>query len=438
MERRNHNRRQYQHPRANEDVKKLFQATHKSMLINADSVIDITSNDVSLYQVSNLLELENKLNATKSKLDPLYLESSKNKTFSNLWLQFNNIIDLYKPMRFRIEKTYNALHVTNAWMKYWEIYSQYNIIPTQTDHEFKAFFNAELPGAALCAFNHYMKTMRSDISFDWRASSLAPATGNSIEALGDAYGLYSMNKDKWLMTIETDPSGRNNNGDATMVENLEDFATQVGPNSPWGGVDLYSHDAGIDVSSDFNAQEMANAKVHLGCALAGLMTLRPKSATYPGGVFIAKQYTFFKTFTWNLILIYASMFDEFYICKPLTSRPYNSEIYLVGKGFRGLPEEIKSLLITRLKNFNTSPFIPEDAVKIKLRDQLSAVVSFANDIFWQQIQFINENISLFKKYKPRLNNLRDSIKQLDNRVINEWLTVYKLGKINDEDQLPSF
>jgi hypothetical protein len=95
-----------------------------------------------------------------------------------------------------------------------------------------------------------------------------------------------------------------------------------------------------------------------------------------GGSFIAKQYTFFETFTWNLIIIYAQMFDEFYICKPLTSRPYNGEIYLVGKGFRGITDETKTILMNRMENFHTNPFIPLEAGHI-IMEQKSKIIQFA-------------------------------------------------------------
>ena len=143
-----------------------------------------------------------------------------------------------------------------------------------------AFFNAELPGAALCAFNHYAHTV--GLNPTWYASSLVDPTSG---ALGDDYGLYEKNRENWLMTDK-------NNGDITIAANINDFAARIPP------ICLYSHDAGIDVSCDFNNQEMLNAKIHFGCAIAGLKTLSL------GGMFIAKQYTLFETFTWNLILLY--------------------------------------------------------------------------------------------------------------------------------------
>jgi hypothetical protein len=195
-----------------------------------------------------------------------------------------------------------------------------------------AFFNAELPGAAVCAFNHFVKTLRASLDSDWRGASIVPnheSGQDTTTVLGDKYGLYSHNIDKWMMDLGADTQdGFTNNGDATIKANLIDYAARIGPASDIGGVDLYSHDAGIDVTGAdthgllFNRQEQLNGKIHFGCALAGLMTLRI------GGAFIAKQYTALETYSWNLIIIYASLFDKFYLSKPLTSRPYNSEMYL--------------------------------------------------------------------------------------------------------------
>jgi hypothetical protein len=276
-----------------------------------------------------------------------------------------------------------------------------------------------------------MKTVRPRQAFDWRASSLA--WGDDVSALGDHYGLYAHNKDKWLMEVGGGPAS--NNGDATVLSNLLDFAAKVGPDAALGGkasgVDLYSHDAGIDVSNDFNDQENANAKVHLGCALAGLMTLRR------GGSFIAKQYTCFETLTWGLIIVYACLFDEFYLCKPLTSRPYNSEIYLVGKGFRGLSPVVRSVLIERLEAFSFAPIISADAARILLHDPIERIEAFAQLVFGQQERLLSENVALFERYKGDLGVLDAGIRALRHERIAAWLKRYPVGRIKDGDQLPS-
>ncbi len=392
------------------------------------------------------MKIKDTLNTEKSKLDTYYELSKTDKKISKQLTDIHAIIDIYKPLRYEIERSFNAKPVTNAWMKYWEIYHQYGLIPDPARNhgqgqKFTAFFNAELPGAALCALNHYMKTLRPGVTFDWWASSLAPehiiapdsreaglAQGSLITtsaALGDTYGLYEMNRDRWLMG---DNNGYVNNGDATILDNLLDFAARIGPNSTVGGVDLYSHDAGIDVSDDFNNQELANAQVHLGCAIAGFLTLKV------GGAFIAKQYTYFEAFTHNLIIIYATMFEEFYLCKPLTSRPYNSEIYLIGKGFKGMSNEIYTLLTTRLVNFNTSPFV---ASELFAAQSMEPLIRFARVIFGQQAHVLGENIGFINEYRNDLRPLREGLEALKRERARFWLQCYPVLKIQADDNLPS-
>ena len=409
-------------------VSKSFQQKHLAVRISSD-VVDIP-HGVDNYMLENFLTLKNRLNASKNKLDALYDKKITTEKDQKNIIYFQSLVDLYKPMRMKIQKEYNGKMVTNAWMKYWEIYHHYKLIPEQSDRKFLAFFNAELPGAAINAFNHFMKTARPGMEFDWRASSLAPGTieTTNTDILGDKYGLFARNRDKWLMTLPGE-KGRENNGDVTNFANLEDFARLVGPDSPLGGVDLYSHDAGIDASDDYNNQETSNARIHLGCALSGFMTLRV------GGAFIAKQYTLFESFTWNLIIIYAQLFDEFYLSKPLTSRPFNSEIYLIGIGFRGLPDATKDLLSERLMNFSMKPFIPIDAVKVRLSETSSDIERFARIVFTQQQKFIEENVRLYDSYKNRLPALKIGLQSITQDLINDWMKKYPVGKISDADQV---
>lgn len=359
-------------------------------------------------------------------------------------------------MRFDMMKKYSAQLVTNAWMKYYEIYLHYGLIPAVG--EFKAFCNAELPGASICALNHVVKTLKPGLAFDWRASSLVLGANRNeqIDALGDHYGVWKNNRNKWLMTVA--PASTNdtagtivegtsndaapgeagyiNNGDATIYDNILDYEARIGPKSEWGGAHLYSHDAGIDVSaidpdsgvSGYNQQEILDARIHLGCAIAGFVTLRK------GGHFVAKQYTYFESITHNLIYIYASLFDKFYLSKPLTSKQYNSEIYLIGVGFKGFDPVIRKVLVDRLINYHTGPFfarkdLPQGALKEAER--------FSRIVFEQQINFLRENIEFYKRY---CNNLGGFLKSLDKiKMIKqgEWYRTYPMKSITRTDMVPS-
>jgi cap2 methyltransferase len=412
-------------------VKKYLTVPYKILLQHDDAPkCDI---DAPMYTIDKLRVLSDDLKGAKNLLDRLYFGREKGN-----WLRISGHFDLYKSLRKYISEKYNVQLGSNAWLKYYEIYCDFGfhllfaemLDNTAIDHipeskKITAFFNAELPGAALCAFNHYMKTV-ADISYRWYASSLVDTAGEShgTTALSDVYGLVSENRENWLMD-------ENNNGDATDIKNLRDFAAKIGPSSPVGGVHFYSHDAGMDVSNDYNNQETINAKLHLGCAIAGFMTMRL------GAIFVAKQYTCLETLTWNLIIIYSSLFDKFYLYKPLTSRPHNSEIYLIGIGYRGISNDLLNCLIAKLENFNMEPLLSSTHVNVRFGPQLGAILEFSAGVFGAQIDFLNESVSLYNKYKYKSNDLVQKCSETASTVQEKWLNDHKIVRINSRDYLPA-
>ena len=162
--------------------------------------------------------------------------------------------------------------------------------------------------------------------------------------LGDTYGLYAQNRDQWLM----DPGMR---GDVTDVPSIRELVRRA--RTKLGEVDLYTSDAGIDVSEDYAGQERLTARLNLGQIVVGLMALRV------GGTLVTKMFTFVHPYTLSVIGVCASLFNTLYVTKPKTSRVTNSEIYLVGIGFRGLTAEAGEFLQNAVKNFNFgAPLFP--------------------------------------------------------------------------------
>ena len=52
-----------------------------------------------------------------------------------------------------------------------------------------------------------------------------------------------------------------------------------------------------------------------------------------GGAMCIKLYTFFERFTVELFMLCSEFFEVFKVVKPITSKPANSEVYVVGRGF---------------------------------------------------------------------------------------------------------
>jgi hypothetical protein len=142
----------------------------------------------------------------------------------------------------------------------------------------------------------------------------------------------------------------------TSVEQIHEFVRRV---TQWGKTaTLYSHDAGVDASSDYNNQETLNAQLHLGCAIAGLEVLAA------GGLFIAKQYTAFKPLTRGLIVLYSQLFAEFYLYKPVTSRAANSEVYLIGVKYIGAKAAARTIVRLYSLMARIAPLGPEERVLV--------------------------------------------------------------------------
>jgi len=377
----------------------LFYFKTKKMEVNLITGVPIGEEEMYIKAVSftdkpNNLEAE--LNKTKNLMNNLNLESFKRTfdSYANLKYEIRDKLVLTNGL-YEIPNLIKCIpSVTNAWIKYFEMYSKLNLfINFRGTTEYSAFFNAELPGSSLVAFLTYWSETTKDKNgirpLSWYGSSI-------LSGLQDTYKIREYNKSHWLM-------GKNNDGDCTNLEVLKDFESKL-------KVDFYSHDAGINVDNDFNSQEELNSKIHLGCAMAGFMTMKI------GAISIFKQYTAFLGVTQSLMKIYSELYESFFICKPLSSRPLNSEIYLIGVGFKGYSPKIRSLLEERLLNFNTN-FIPGYETYIDLSILLK-----------QQITSIKNLVELYKanpNSKPGYNLNKKLLENISTDLSEQTLTELK-------------
>lgn len=388
--------------------------------IDAPKITNLNLNNAQTYKDKKLMDLKYALNDAKSKMDPIYENANKKD-----WNLFQKNTDIYSRLRTIVSKNFGIKNVTNAWLKYWEIYMNFLSIEKS---KITAFFNAELPGTSLNAFIHYMEShdyhsdSNSEKRYDWFASSFVPNdvssdTRSTEHILGDRYGYWKNNKDKWLMFSEKYP---NNNGDMTVLQNVLDCENL--------NVDFYSHDAGMDVEAiagmkGYSMQEEINSKLHFGCALAGLLSLNKD------GTFVAKQYTCFETITWNLIIIYASLFEEFYLYKPATSRPRNSEIYLVGIKYKQLPQSLRNDLIELFKNFDKHK---DKSIISFEKHSNEKIIKFANETFKRQIKVLNLTIDNYQKNVNKFisigvkDEFNEKYFKVRNKLISNWLKKYPI------------
>ncbi|GFR91527.1 CAP-specific mRNA (nucleoside-2'-O-)-methyltransferase 1 [Elysia marginata] len=373
----------------------------------------------STAQSAKWAKIEKTLAAAKGRLDPYAHDKGLAEAL--------RAVDLYAGLKSTIRRHYGGQAVTNAWLKMYEITSEMGLVTaarTPADvglghtYALRAFCNAELPGAFICALNHYLCVWHPETRFEWVGSSLYPSSkdgslstdrildGASSDILGDHYGLYAQNPDRWLMSPEM-------RGDVTNTANIR--ALVAGAHARLGEVDLYTSDAGIEVSNDYVRQEELTARIHLGQTVVGLMSLRV------GGVMVVKTYTFVHPSSLSLMAVCASAFDSFYVTKPVTSRPANSEVYIIGFGFRGLSSDFKEHLLAAVETFDFSRVLvsleaPEAEATV------SSLFTAAQQLHaCQQVAFLSEAIAFYEAYRGKMSSLRAFLLPIARKVQAAWL-----------------
>jgi hypothetical protein len=391
------------------------------------SQLIITSNEWSTdssdfgetNSLKNIYKLKSTLNKTKTKLDDIYKLPLAGKIMRSF--------DPFTKTKYIIAKNSNAMNVTNAWLKGYELFYQHNLIPRTESpiDSFVYFDNASFPGSFILAANHIVHTVSNIKNFSWHASSLLEDTYNSKRPLGDSYKLFMNYPRNWLMN-------QHNNGDIVERRNITDFKKQF--KTEYGqehAVNLYSCDLGTDVSSNYNAQEEIHFILNLGQIVCGLEMLKS------GGNMVIKHYTIFEPFTISYIALLTHLFQSVEICKPLSSKRTNSELYIVCKGYKypfkpdSSEEHVYNILIGRLTTKDTTYIIPSKYIKQQIIDIETAVTN----IYIKQIHSLNLFIYcvthiLNKQCNKKLNRINYQIrKKFDQMEVKYIKNEYNLTMV---------
>lgn len=322
------------------------------------------------FKVLHELKLKNELAYIKSGIDRFIQGDQKKEEF---YTKVTNILDQFAEFRKSLKNTLKMPYITNAFLKCWEMIQDYELIPSDHSSDYRVFCNAEFPGAFIFAIHHYMATATRNNKFEWFASSLWPG---EKDILKDQFGLYRKYRNKWLMN-STDQLG-----DVTNLKTIDHIYDKIGES-----VDLYTSDIGIGLNAEnFNDQEEIETSLNLGQIISGLVSLKN------GGHLVCKMFMFFTPFNISLLSTLTNMFTEFYISKPLTSRPGNSEIYIIGKGYKGYNASKKK--IEELKNFLVE-FANAGSNMEKLREISSKMVDDVSEEFYLRI--VNASYAVYQR-----------------------------------------
>ncbi len=276
---------------------------------NAENQDVVMNESVSLEKLSKSNErFMDMITTYKDKITPYYVNRS--------WDKYKKVSNEYElifttPYAKHNVSLYNP--VSRSFFKMWELLHDFkeDIISNKNDG-IKCLFLAEGPGGFLEAVMKY----RSNPHDHYYGMTLRPEHKSIPEWKLKKFEELAMNQ---ITTLY----GADDRGDLYNLENTHFIGNSLGVNS----MDLVTADGGFDFSSNFNGQEDLSSKLIKCETYCAFHMLKDK------GTFILKIYDMFHSHTLLLLQILYSCFDYIYITKPLTSRPANSEKYLVCCGF---------------------------------------------------------------------------------------------------------
>ncbi|XP_069092416.1 cap-specific mRNA (nucleoside-2'-O-)-methyltransferase 1 isoform X1 [Pleurodeles waltl] len=132
--------------------------------------------------------------------------------------------------------------------------------------------------------------------------------------------------------------GIDGDGDITRPENITAFRNFVLDNTEHKGVHFLMADGGFSVEGQENIQEILSKQLTLCQFLMGLSIVRT------GGNFICKTFDLFTPFSVGLVYLLYCCFERVSVFKPVTSRPANSERYVVCRGLKAGTDDVREYL----------------------------------------------------------------------------------------------
>uniref|UniRef100_A0A8C2Q7F2 Cap-specific mRNA (nucleoside-2'-O-)-methyltransferase 1 n=1 Tax=Cyprinus carpio TaxID=7962 RepID=A0A8C2Q7F2_CYPCA len=145
--------------------------------------------------------------------------------------------------------------------------------------------------------------------------------------------------------------GIDGDGDITRPENITAFRNFVLDSTEGRGLHFLMADGGFSVEGQENIQEILSKQLLLCQFLTAMSVVRP------GGHFVCKTFDLFTPFSVGLIYLLYLCFERVSLFKPVTSRPANSERYVVCKSLKPGTDAVREYMFTinlKLNHFRHS------------------------------------------------------------------------------------
>ena len=271
---------------------------------------------------------------------------------------------------------------------------------------------AEGPGGFMECLNNTLQDRRiPSTQYDMYGITLIKEDNKSVPSWKKAAFFLQQHPHMHILT------GADGTGDLYNIDNIFATAVQMATTQK---ASVITGDGGFDFSTDFNQQESMSFPLLYCQALTALLCQKP------GGLFILKFFDTYQSKTLQLLCLLRQCYDALHFVKPYTSRPANSEKYLVCVGFRNniTVEEIRVFLQDIPKIGAPAHHAHLEINKYHTTDErfYRSIHHTNATIFARQKKFILDTLALHET----LDQHKDRLFQQQLRVSAEWCRRYNV------------
>jgi 23S rRNA U2552 (ribose-2'-O)-methylase RlmE/FtsJ len=292
--------------------------------------------------------------------------------------------------------------ISRSYFKLWEILHDLNL--SVHSPECKAAFLADAPGGFVEAFVDYRR--------NWLTSQKLPYNDQlhalSLKATNRIIPQWKFGSEFCTNNNVNIAYGRSGTGDLYDIEVINDFVEAVGKHS----CIFITADGGFDFSKDFNAQEHMSTRLIVSEIYAAL------NLQAPGGSLVLKVFDIHQKVTIQLLYVLSTAFRNIHFVKPLSSRPANSEKYVVCDCFQGCSDDIMKSLreVIASKNPNALNVSPNLSF-------VASIIEFNHIYISCQAMYICKTLEMIEK---ECSSTFNKVVQKQVRKAIKWCHKYKI------------
>lgn len=390
---------------------------------NVDTPIDISFKHTTNDQIEIINDTEyNMLISIKNKIDLL----EDNKLWDKVKKISNDFELVYLPnKKLKSNSVSKYEPLSRSYFKLWEIINDFNLL--NLEEPIKMAGLAEGPGGFIEAMINFRKKFKNTCLQDKVYGITLRSVDKDIPGWTKAGHFLKKNQNVHISY------GKDGTGNIYNLDNIVEFARGFNNNAT-----LITADGGFDFSTNFNKQEQSSLQI-IFCEIVMALSIQNKD-----GSFVCKIYDSYTRVSVSFLYLLHSLYTEVHITKPYTSRPANSEKYLVCKGFKGIDKKLLKKLHIIVKSWelinNNNDFIYQIIDWDKIPDSFKVKVHEFNSIYYnQQTKNILKTLKLIDLFSKNVDyeqsELHNNIIKYQTHCAFLWCKKYKC-KINyDSDYL---